>query len=366
MTTFSCQTEDVDPIDVEEISALPEEIDSPADNQFSMAKFELGRSLFWDPILSGNEDVACATCHHPALGYGDGLDLSLGVFGTGLGTNRSDGELAKRNAPTIVNTAFNGINQDGEYDPVSAPMFWDNRANGLEEQALEPILSAEEMRGTDIAEDDILDIVVSRINAVPAYRSLFEEAFGDETVNSTNLAKALATFQRNIVANNSPFDRYMRGDLDAMSDDALEGMQEFISVGCVNCHNGPMFSDYEPHTLSVPDHPSVFDDGTTGDFDFRTPTLRNLDFSAPYMHNGAFESLREVLEFYNDISRGNGDSENPNVADNEIDEDARDLDLDRGDINEILTFLNSLNDSDFDKTVPSSVPSGLPVGGNIQ
>ena len=119
----------------------------------------------------------------------------------------------------------------------------------------------------------------------------------------------------------------MRGDLNALSNDEIEGLNAFLEAGCADCHSGPMFSDFELHTLSVPNHPLVSDNGATGDFDFRTPSLRNLAFTAPYMHNGRFRNLEEVLEFYDEISGGGGDSQNPNVDDNEIDDDARDLDL---------------------------------------
>lgn len=348
-----------------EISALPETVQFPNNNPYSNAKFELGRTLFWDPVLSGPKNVACATCHHPSFGYADGRDLSLGVNGTGLGPNRRDGDLAARNAPTILNTAFNGIGVFGNYNPNAAPMFWDNRAMGLEEQAILPILSAEEMRGNEIAEAAIVDTVLQRINAIPAYRAMFSAAFGNETVDETRLAQALATFQRNIIANNSPFDEYMRGDLGALSNQQIEGMNTFIDAGCANCHSGPMFSDFELHTLSVPDHPEIGDDGATGDFDFRTPSLRNLSLTAPYMHNGVFDDLEDVLEFYDDISGGNGDSQNPNIGDNQIDQDARRLQLNRRDIDEIIAFLNALNDNDFDRSIPQNIPSGLSVGGNI-
>jgi len=363
----SCQREEGLQQDnnITDIAALPETVTFPSNNPYSTAKFELGRTLFWDPILSGSKDVACATCHHPDLGYADGRDLSSGVNGIGLGSNRTNGDVVKRNAPTIINTAFNGIDIDGNYNPNTAPMFWDNRVSGLEEQALLPILSKEEMRGETIAEADIVNVVVERLNAMPTYRNLFATAFGSQTINETQIVQALATFQRNIVANNSPFDDYMRGDPNALNNQEIRGLNTFINSGCANCHSGPMFSDYDLHTLSVPDHSLVDDSGATGNFDFRTPSLRNLEFTAPYMHNGSFDDLRDVLDFYNDISRRNGDSQNPNVGDNQIAQDARDLQINREDIDDIITFLNTLNDENFDKFIPQSVPSGLSVGGNI-
>jgi len=342
---------------------LPSGVIFPANNAYSDAKFTLGRSLFWDPVLSGQKDVACATCHHPSFGYADGRELSSGVNGSGLGPDRVNGDVIRRNAPTILNVAFNGMDENGNYNPRFAPMFWDNRASGLEEQALLPILSHDEMRGLDIALDDIVDTVVARLAGIAEYQRLFQEAFGSQVVNGPRIAQALATFQRTIIANNSPFDEYMDGNEGALSQQEIQGMNVFNDVGCADCHSGSMFSDFELHTLSVPDHPLVDDDGATGNFDFRTPTLRNLQFTAPYMHNGSFDNLRDVLEFYDDISRGNGNSQNPNVNDNQIDQDARQLNLNNNEINQIITFLNALNDDDFDRSVPNDVPSGLNVGG---
>ena len=364
----SCQQDEAS-LDVEEvrgiISDLPQEVNFPTNNVYSNAKYELGQRLFWDPILSGKKDVSCATCHHPNLGYADSRELSSGVNGIGLGTDRINGDVIRRNAPTILNAAYNGIDMDGNYNPLNAPMFWDNRVFSLEGQALVPILSHDEMRGVDIAEDAILDTVIQRLQSIPAYINMFDGVFDEDGITENTIAQALATFQRNLVANNSPFDQYMRGNTNAMSAQQIEGMNTFIEVGCANCHSGPMFSDFELHILSTPNHPLVFDQGASGRFDFRTPTLRNLNLTAPYMHNGIFDDLRDVLDFYNDIQRGNGNSQNPDVSDNQIGQDARSLDLDNGDINEIIAFLNSLNDNNFDKSIPMSVPSGLPVGGNI-
>ena len=150
------------------VDALPLEFKTPADNPISEQKIELGRMLFFDPILSGNKDVACATCHHPSNGYAELRDVSIGVNGKGLSLNRAFNEpntipLGKRNAHTILNTAFNGMNTANKYVPEEAPMFWDNRIKSLEGQALEPIKSFDEMRGTRYEEDEILDEVVARL-----------------------------------------------------------------------------------------------------------------------------------------------------------------------------------------------------------
>ena len=347
------------------ISALPQEVAYPADNPYTLEKENLGRLLYWDPILSGTNDVACVSCHHPDLGYADGLDFSKGVGGTGLGPNRFGGLQTRRNAPTVINTAFNGIDNEGMFSPESAPMFWDNRAKSLEGQALLPMLSKEEMRGEAITEHAIIDTIIQRLNAIPEYVALFEEAFGSSEISENNILAAIATFERGIVANNSPFDQYMRGDATAMTDFEIQGMNAFIQVGCADCHSGPMFSDYELHTIGVRDNITPPDAGATNRFDFRTPTLRNLNLTSPYMHNGLYETLEQVMEFYEEVAEGDDDERNVNVAENQLDEEMQDLDLDDDQIDAIIAFMNALNDNSFDKAIPSRVPSGLPVGGNI-
>ena len=186
---------------------------------------ELGRLLFWDPILSGERDVSCATCHHPDFAYADGRELSLGAGAVGLGPERadvSDGRIpvVKRNSPTVLNTGFNGLDRrrrrrgsdarrtfDGtvaSVDQASAPMFWDNRVRSLEAQALEPLKAMEEMRGTAYSEDVAVDRVVVRLQAIPEYVSLFEDVFGPGPIQADQLARAIAAFERSLVAMNFP------------------------------------------------------------------------------------------------------------------------------------------------------------------
>ena len=364
---ISCEEDDFDGQDfnIGDISALPQMVTDPIDNPTSEAKVVLGRTLFWDPILSGEKDVACATCHHPNEGYADGLDLSIGVGGQNIGPNRRVGHtgFVRRNAQTILNTAFNGIKNDAIAIPELAPMFWDNRAKSLEEQALLPLLSFEEMRGNAYSEAAALDSITARLQNIAAYRSMFEAAFGTTTITAENMAKAIATFERTLLANNSPFDRYMRGDENAMTAEQIEGMNEFIEVGCVACHSGAMFSDYELHVLGVRDNNKLneSDDGD-GNYAFRTPTLRNLAYTAPYMHNGEFNTLNRVLDFYDD---NNDDAQNGNVRDNDLDINLRRLEgINRRSRDEIIAFLNALNDDNFDRTIPTNVPSGLQPGGH--
>ena len=352
------------------ISALPTHIKSPRNNPQSVEKIELGRLLFFDPILSGNKDVACATCHHPDNGYAEFLDISIGANARGFGSKRkfntpNDIPFVKRNAQTIINSAFNGINTYNRYNPETAPMFWDDRVQSLETQALEPIKAFEEMRGHGFTETEILDEVVGRLSKIEEYRTLFLQVFGDEQITKENLGKAIAAFERSIVTNNSRFDQYMRGDNDAILISEKEGFDLFKKVGCVNCHNGPMFSDFKIHVLGAPGNNKLLepDKGVKDSFGFRTPTLRNLRFTAPYMHNGSLKTLKRVLEFYEDIS--NGKTRHPLVSKDQFDPLVRELELSVKEMSLIISFLNTLNDEDFDKTIPEKVPSGLPVGGNI-
>jgi cytochrome c peroxidase len=351
------------------LAALPRTAAAPADNPTTPAKVELGRLLFWDPVMSGNRDVACATCHHPRFGYAENRDVSIGVNGIGLGASRAFASpnaipFVKRNSPTVLNVAFNGINQQSEYSPVTAPMFWDMRVQSLETQALEPLKSFEEMRGDSYPEAEAVATVVARLNAIPEYRTLFSRAFpGTTTATPANLGKALAAFQRSLLANNSPFDRYMRGDRTAMSPAQIEGMRRFEAVGCSQCHNGPMFTDYKAHVLGVDDNFRIAasDQGIPGTpYAFRTASLRNLAFTAPYMHSGVLPDLEEVVEFYDDLP------ENPNVQRQQVDPLARRLDDPDDEEDALIAFLNALNDDSFDKTIPARVPSGQTVGGKIQ
>ncbi|NNG09350.1 MAG: cytochrome-c peroxidase [Arenibacter sp.] len=360
------------PKKVAKVAALPKQFKSPSNNPNTPEKELLGKLLFYDPILSGGKDIACASCHHPSTGYAEFLDLSIGSNGRGLGSRRVFNEpntipLMKRNSPTILNTAFNGIQDKDDYVPEMAPMFWDDRVKSLEKQALEPIKTMEEMRGQHYPKGEILEEVAERLKDIPEYRELFANAFGDNSpIDSIGIGKAIAAFERTLVANNSRFDQYMAGDINAMSHSEKEGFKLFKTVGCINCHNGPMFSDYQMHVLGVPHNSKVQepDSGFEESFAFRTATLRNLRFTAPYMHNGVFQNLKQVLEFYEDISFGK--TRNPLVTKEMFDPFVRELELSVKDMSLIISFLNTLNDDSFDKEIPERVPSGLPVGGNIQ
>jgi cytochrome c peroxidase len=361
---------------------------APAPEQ--TAKENLGRLLFWDPILSGSKDTACATCHHPDFAYADGRDLSLGTGSVGLGPARaavstSQIPIVKRNSPTVLNVAYNGQGRrrgrrgfDGSsasFDQSAAPMLWDNRIRSLEAQALEPIKSFEEMRGTAYSETAAVDVVVARLKDIPEYVALFKQAFGpDASIDATRLGEAIAAFERALLAMNSPLDRFRAGDTDALTAQQRRGMEVFDQVGCDRCHDGVMFSDFDLHAEGVPEHPLLSEaDAGAGRFRFRTPSLRNVALTAPYMHNGMLPTLDAVLRFYD-----NGRSENPNVSNdggqrrNGGDGVARLAgqfrrvdDMTDRQMADIIAFLESLTDSAFDRAVPAAVPSGLTPGGRI-
>ena len=374
------------------LSALPSTPQAPKDNPTTPARVALGRLLFWDPLLSGPQDVACASCHHPQNGYAEDRDLSLGVTGIGLGRFRRQPPggsipIVKRNSPTVLNVAFNGIDESGRYDPATAPAFWDNRIRSLESQALEPLKSLEEMRENTYPEGEALASVVKKLQANAEYQSLFAGAFGSEQpVTAENLGRAIAAFMRSLLANNSPFDRYMRGDRSAMTEKQVRGMQRFEEIGCIRCHNGPMFSDYKLHVMGVPDNPALpASDGgaqkppcpaspqeprtaasraACDSYAFRTASLRNLQFTFPYQHNGTSRTLSAVVGFYESTIAGK--SRNPNVSYKELDPRLRELkNVDEEDV-DLIEFLYALSDGSFDRTIPERVPSGLPVGGRIR
>ena len=353
-----------------DLAALPLVAPAPASNVSSPEKIALGRALFWDPVLSGGKDVSCASCHHPATGYADAIELSIGTNGQGLGTDRrfrapNDIAFVKRNSPTVLNSAFNGLTVAAAADPATAPMFWDNRAQSLETQSLMPVATLEEMRGHQYAEGVALDSVVARLRRIPAYASLFRAAFAETApVSAANVGKAIACFERTLVATDSRFDQYMRGNQAAMSTQEVQGLNNFVTSGCAKCHSGPMLSDYQLHILGVADNAknATSDAGANGTYAFRTPSLRNVALTAPYMHSGTIRDLAGVLNFY-DPGRGPAPSANPHVPVSQRDP------LFPGRVTDapaIIAFLGTLTATSFDRNVPTTVPSGLPVGGNIR
>jgi cytochrome c peroxidase len=202
--------------------------------------------------------------------------------------------------------------------------------------------------------------------------NLFERAFGSRTVSAERLGQAIAAFERTLIAMNSPFDRFRAGETAALNARQQRGMELFDRVGCDRCHEGVMFSDFDLNAEGVPEHP-LLKTADTGDgrFRFRTPTLRNIALTAPYMHNGTLATLEDVLRFYD-----NGRSENPNVSNSRRRQDSNGLarlsgsfqrvdDMGESEMRDIIAFLEALTDPNFDRTIPARVPSGLQPGGLI-
>lgn len=338
-----------------QIEALPKSAAFSADTP---ARIELGRLLFFDPILSATRDVACATCHHPRHGWADGRATPLGVHATGIGTERkmvknTEFPPLKRNTPSILNAAFNGIESGKPFDPSKSPMFWDNRERSLEAQVLAPIRSREEMRGDVCSEAGAVSAMLERLKAVPEYVKRF-----DGQITADKFAKAIAAYERTLITPDSPFDRFMRGDKTAMTAAQQHGMQVFHKAGCSLCHNGPMLSDFKLHAIGLTD-------STTNRAEFRTPTLRNLQHTAPYMHHGGMRTLDEVLLFYDRLM--DQAAETLEGGDNAtlppLDPLLRQMNLLPEDHAPLTAFLEALNSDNYDRSAPKRVPSGLPVAG---
>lgn len=296
------------------LEPLPE-IVYPVDNPPLQERIALGRLLFYDPILSGERDVACGTCHHPTFAFADRRQFGAGVSGSGLGPDRvvsasaSSGleiTLEPRNTPTIFNTAFNS-DENGEFSSLGF-QFWDGRVQGLEVQATKPITSRVEMRGDAYPGDDdtaaaaALDSVIARLRAVPAYEEHFRNAFPAEAsrargtvIDSSTYARAVAAFERELVTRNSAYDRYVDGEDDALTPIQKSGLELFFTKAkCATCHFGPMFASGAFVVQGVPQE-GVGKEVIPGDdagreeatldprhrYAFRTPTIRNAELTPP-------------------------------------------------------------------------------------
>jgi cytochrome c peroxidase len=287
------------------VTPLPSRILEPAGSRSTPDKIALGRRLFFEPLLSTRGDVACATCHNPQFGWADGRPTPIGTGGSGLGPNRTfigsnSIPVLTRNVPTVLNVAFNGWVNGSRPEPKDAPMFWDGRIAGLEAQAVVPLTTAGEMCDGTCDSRKVVDDTVARLRALPEYPTLFRRAFGGNSTNALtapHLAAVIAAFERSLVTPDSRFDRYQRGeDPKALTELEQSGLRIFQEAGCIQCHGGPMFSDYKLHNIGVIDSKG---EPTRA---FRTPTLRQLRHTAPYMHNGSLRSIRDVLLFYEGLT----------------------------------------------------------------
>ena len=280
-------------------------------DQRALERVALGRRLFFDPVLSRDRSVACASCHDPAHGFADTRPVSVGI-------NQARG---LRNAPSLFNVA------------MGRSFFWDGRAGSLEEQVRFPIENSREL-GSKLHE------VVTRLKADPGYSGAFGRAFADG-VTAGNLARSIADFERTLLLGNSKVDRFRGGDAEALNDAQRQGLWLFESRGhCWQCHSGPNFTDERFHNTGVAARRAVGDPGrmavTKRAADrgrFKTPTLRGVARTAPYMHDGSVKTLREVVEFYN-----RGGVKGPG-----LDPLIRPLKLDQAEVGFLVEFLKALS-----------------------
>jgi cytochrome c peroxidase len=318
-------------------TGLPEHRDG-----FTPQETDLGRYLFFDPVLSGDGSLSCASCHDPDRGFADGVGRSIGVTG----------EPVKRSAPTLWNVAF--LNS----------FFWDGRASTLEEQMLGPLYDPMEMGNTP-------EQLLQSLNDIPAYRALFAQAYPAEfadaksTIQLHQVYRAITAFQVSLVSLNSRYDQYAHGYADALTDKEKEGLNIFRSfvARCAECHTPPLFTNQQIAVIGTPEPEGLpFDPGAEVPLNepsqrggFKVPSLRNIELTAPYMHSGRFETLREAAEFYTK-GRGHAVPEGeelmihwhvwePNLTDDELDR--------------LVDFMKTLTDESFKPQRPDRLPSGL-------
>lgn len=265
--------------------ALPTNAPAPAENPTTAEKVALGKMLYHDSRLSSTGTVACASCHNTMLGGEDNRPNSMGV----------NGQTGGRSAPTVWNSAFNAV------------QFWDGRAASLEEQAAGPVTNPIEM-GMKSWDD-----VVARLKTIKGYRQAFDLAFGSdsETITKENATKAIAAYERTLITPNSAFDKYVKGDKSAMTEQQIRGMNKAVEIGCTSCHSGPAFNG--PGMFQkFPTHPNGYFEAqyhfskdlgraevTKDKKDehlFKVPTLRNIALTAPYMHNGSVPTLDKAVK----------------------------------------------------------------------
>jgi len=277
------------PVVAADWQALPEQAPAPADNPTTPEKVELGRMLYLDPRFSSTGTVSCNSCHNVMLGGEDNRPVSMGVHGKTGG----------RSAPTVWNSAFN------------SSQFWDGRAATLEDQAKGPVVNPIEMGMSELEE------AMDRVRDIPGYRPYFEAAFGtDNPMTVDNAAKAVAAYERTLITPGSAYDRYVKGDKKALTEQQVRGMNAFASVGCVACHSGAAFSGpaMSPGTGYFIKFPTFSDNDYVKQYDFtsdegrmavtgnaadkhmwKVPTLRNIALTAPYFHNGSVKTLDEAV-----------------------------------------------------------------------
>ncbi len=299
----------------------------PKDNPLTKEKVELGKLLFFDKRLSKNNSIACGSCHLPTLAFTDGQPVSTGIH------HQQGG----RSAPASINRVF------------SSAQFWDGRAATLEAQSVGPFINPVEHGFVDH------DELIAKLKSIEGYTPLFQKAFGSPDITIDRVGKAIASFQRTVLSGNSPYDRFdYGGEEDAISSSAKRGLKLFLGKArCTRCHSGFNFTDEKFHNVGIDWDTEQVDLGrypVTKNPDeigaFKTPTLREISRTAPYMHNGRFATLREVVEFYNKGGIKNPHQDNTIIPLNLTEQEKEDL----------VEFLQSLNGEDRQIEPPSKLP----------
>ena len=303
-------------------------IEIPRDNPLTKEKIALGREIYFDPRLSADGTVSCASCHNPKLAFTDGQKASVGIRG----------QIGRRSAPTIINRVF------------SKSQFWDGRASSLEEQAKAPMINPIEMGNKNY------DMVAKRLRNIKGYRKEFKKAFGTEKFTVEHVVKAIASFERAVVSGNSPFDNFESGgDEKALSQSSKRGLDIFRDKGrCSQCHAGFNFTDEKFHNtgegMDKPNPDLGRYEMTKKEEDrgaFKTQTLREITHTAPYMHDGNLKTLEEVVEFYN-----KGGVKNPN-----LDKEMKPLYLTDEEKKDLVEFLKTLSGEGWQRiTAPEKFP----------
>src|SRR5262245_3116417 len=296
----------------------------PDDNRSTPERVELGKALFFDPRLSGNGTLSCGSCHNPALGWSYGLRTGVGINGTVLG----------RATPTVVNTAYN------------TQFMWDGRKKSLEDQALGPMKTPEEMK-TDFGS------ALAMLAKIPGYQTMFAKAYPGEPIGEDTVAKAIAAFERTVVSRDSRFDRWVEGDRSAITAQEWRGYQVFkdpAKGNCSVCHAPPNFTDNGYHNIGISHAPGAEDAGrykirplAVLKGAFKTPTLRDVELTAPYFHNGAAGTLAEVVDHY---ARGGDDRSN-------VSKDVRRLDLSEQDKADLVAVMKTLTGPTRSASIPA-------------
>ncbi len=289
-----------------ELGILPE---SPlASKKDSLQEIiELGKILFFDTRLSSSGKISCATCHDPELNWTDGKEKSVGHEGT----------INKRNSPTILNSWF------------YKRLFWDGRSTSLEDQAFAPINSESEMHHE-------MPVLIGQLRKINGYTTLFQKAFGDPAINPHRLTEAIATFERTLVSEKSRFDLFLEGKRNALSKSELRGLHLFrTKARCMNCHNGPLLTDNQFHNIGFSGSDKGYYQVTHKDEDvgkFKTPSLRDVMKTGPWMHDGKMTDMRKIVEKFN----------LPEMPDGK-DKLIRPLHLSKKEINDLMAFLNAIS-----------------------